>query len=116
MVVRRIVTDIGTTNIDETKRFYVDLLGLEIVMDQGWIATLSAHQKAPIQLSIMTEGGSGTPAPQMSIEVDDVDAIYSKAKAMDVEVSYDITDEPWGVRRFYVKDPAGQIINILSHM
>jgi uncharacterized glyoxalase superfamily protein PhnB len=30
-------------------------------------------------------------------------------------ILYDLTDEPWGVRRFYVRDPFGKVVNILSH-
>jgi len=116
MAVKRIVTDIAVTSVAETKQFYVDLLDLDVVMDQGWIATLSGDAPGPVQLSIMTQGGSGAPVPRMSVEVDDVDATYAKAKEMGAEITYDLIDEPWGVRRFYVRDPAGQEINILSHV
>jgi uncharacterized glyoxalase superfamily protein PhnB len=53
--------------------------------------------------------------PQLSIEVDNVDAIYERARQIGFTIVYDITDEPWGVRRFYVCDPFGTIVNILSH-
>ena len=53
--------------------------------------------------------------PQLSIEVDDVDAVHSKAQQLGLEIVYDITNEPWGVRRFYVRDPFGTIVNILAH-
>ena len=32
-----------------------------------------------------------------------------------LSIVYPATDEPWGVRRFFVADPNGVIINILSH-
>ena len=51
----------------------------------------------------------------MSIEVDDVDAVYTRAKSLGHVIPYDITDEPWGVRRFYLLDPTGKTINVLSH-
>jgi lactoylglutathione lyase len=63
----------------------------------------------------MSEGGSGTPVPDLSIEVDDVDEVYAGAVAAGFEIVYAITDEPWGVRRFFVRDPFGKIVNILSH-
>jgi len=50
------------------------------------------------------------------LEVDDVDATYARAKAMGAEITYDITDEPWGVRRFFAHDPAGKVLNILAHV
>jgi catechol 2,3-dioxygenase-like lactoylglutathione lyase family enzyme len=51
----------------------------------------------------------------VSIEVDDVDKIYQRAKSAGLEVTYGIVDEPWGVRRFYLRDPFGRILNTLSH-
>ena len=67
------------------------------------------------QVSIASEGGSGTVVPDISIEVDNVDEIYQRAKSMDLKIPYEITDEPWGVRRFFVVDPFGKIVNMMSH-
>jgi uncharacterized glyoxalase superfamily protein PhnB len=91
------------------------MFGLEVVMDHGWIVTMASGQEASVQISIATEGGSGTAVPDLSIEVDDVDAAYARAKALGHEITYDLTDEPWGVRRFYILDPAGKLLNVLSH-
>ena len=79
---KRIVLDIATSSVDEVRAFYADLLGLEIVMDLGWIATLSSGKMAEVQVSIATEGGSGAPVPDASIEVDDVDTVYHRAKEL----------------------------------
>jgi predicted enzyme related to lactoylglutathione lyase len=116
MTVQRIVLDIGTETVAEVRAFYSDLFGLEAVMDQGWIVTLASGEMAPVQISIMSEGGSGTDAPDMSIEVDEVDAVFAKAQAMGAKIVYGPADEPWGVRRFYVCDPTGRVLNVLSHM
>jgi uncharacterized glyoxalase superfamily protein PhnB len=77
--------------------------------------TFASEASAAPQLSVASEGGSGTPVPDLSIEVDDVDEIYKRAGSAGLEIAYDIVDEPWGVRRFYVRDPFGRILNILSH-
>ncbi|ASY69640.1 glyoxalase superfamily protein [Sinorhizobium fredii] len=116
MAVRRIVPNLQVSDPEDARRFYADLLGLEIVMDHGWIVTFAAKGGSAMpQVSFATEGGSGTPVPTLSIEVDDADESYRRAKAAGVEIVYDITDEPWGVRRFYLRDPFGNIVNILSH-
>lgn len=115
MAVKRIVTNIATQRVADAKAFYGDLLGLDVVMDQGWIVTFAADRTAPVQISVASEGGSGTDVPDMSIEVDDVDETYRRAKAAGFEIPYDVTDEPWGVRRFYVRDPFGKLVNILAH-
>ena len=115
MTVRRIVTDIRVERPEEAKAFYQELFGLKVVMDQGWIVTLAGDDAAPVQISLASEGGSGTPVPDVSIEVDDVDAVHERARELGAEITYPLTDEPWGVRRFYVRDPAGKILNVLSH-
>ena len=33
-----------------------------------------------------------------------------------IPIEYGPADEPWGVRRFYVRDPFGKLVNILSHL
>jgi lactoylglutathione lyase len=115
MTVRRIVANLAADDPAQGRAFYEDLLGLKVVMDHGWIRTFAADTQAAPQISIATQGGSGTPVPDLSIEVDDVDEIYRRAVAGNFEITYGIVDEPWGVRRFYVRDPFGRLVNILSH-
>jgi len=116
MGVRRIVANIAVPNLERAGEFYSDFLGLNVVMNHGWIMTFAtdAASQTP-QISIATEGGSGTAVPDLSIEVDDVDATYRRAIDQGLHIEYEITNEPWGVRRFYVRDPFGKLVNILSH-
>jgi catechol 2,3-dioxygenase-like lactoylglutathione lyase family enzyme len=116
MKVKRIVANIAAKDVAAAKSFYGDILGLEILMDQGWIATYGSAEKMTVQLSIATEGGCGTLVPDLSIEVDDLDAALARMQKADVAVEYGPADEPWGVRRFYVRDPFGKLINILTHL
>lgn len=115
MTVKRIVTDIPAPDPTACAGFYRDLLGLEVAMDMGWIMTFSGGT-GPLQISVASQGGSGTPVPHLSIEVDDVDAIHARAVEMGFDITYPLTNEPWGVRRFYVRDPAGTLVNVLSHV
>lgn len=115
MTVRRIVANIAAGDPAAAKRFYGDLLGLDVAMDFGWIVTYATDAEARVQVSIMSEGGSGTPVPDLSIEVDDVDAVLERAIALGFPVEYGPTDEEWGVRRFYTRDPYGRLVNILTH-
>jgi uncharacterized glyoxalase superfamily protein PhnB len=84
-------------------------------MDHGWIRTYAAGGRMAPQISFASEGGSGTPVPDLSIEVDDVDATYATMTAAGFAIVYPPTDESWGVRRFYVRDPFGKVVNILTH-
>ena len=115
MAVKRIVADLKSTSMEEAKAFYTNVLGLKVVMDHGWIVTLADPHRPGVQLSIMTHDETAPVVPVASIEVDDVDASYQAARAAGAEIVHELTDEPWGVRRFFVKDPSGHVINILAH-
>ncbi|WP_339205236.1 VOC family protein [Paenibacillus sp. FSL K6-3182] len=115
MRVKRIVTNIEAQDITAAKRFYEDVLGLELWMDHGWIRTYGSSEEMSIQISFATQGGSDTPVPDMSIEVDDIQAAFDGMKKSGFSIEYGIAVEPWGVRRFYVRDPFDKLINILSH-
>jgi catechol 2,3-dioxygenase-like lactoylglutathione lyase family enzyme len=115
MKVRRIVANIETPNIALAKRFYQDVLGLDLLMDHGWIATYGSRENMGIQISFASQGGSDTATPDLSIEVDDVDAALDAMRKAGFAIEYGPADEPWGVRRFYVRDPFGKLVNILAH-
>jgi catechol 2,3-dioxygenase-like lactoylglutathione lyase family enzyme len=115
MNVLRIVANVETADVRKADAFYRDVLGLDLAMDQGWIRTYTAKSKMNVQLSFASEGGSGTPLPQLSIEVDDLDEAIRRVKKAALPIAYGPTSEPWGVRRFYVRDPFGKLINILQH-
>ena len=83
-------------------------------MDQGWIVTYAGDATGTVQLSVAREGGSGAEVPDLSIEVDDLGAVHGRM-VEGSRVEYGPTTEPWGVRRFYVRDPFGRLVNILSH-
>lgn len=85
-------------------------------MDHGWIITFAAPAiDGRPQVSIASEGGSGTAVPDLSVEVDNFEEVLQRTEKAGLNVEYGPTDEPWGVRRFYVRDPFGRLINILSH-
>jgi catechol 2,3-dioxygenase-like lactoylglutathione lyase family enzyme len=68
-----------------------------------------------VQVSVASEGGSGTPVPDLSIEVDDLDEVLARVRKAEVPIEYGPKSEAWGVHRFYVRDPFGTLINILQH-
>jgi catechol 2,3-dioxygenase-like lactoylglutathione lyase family enzyme len=115
MKVKRIVANIGTPDPSAAQRFYRDILGLDVLMDMDWIVTYGSSAKMSLQMSFMTEGGSGTPVPDLSIEVDDVDEALSRMREAKLPIEYGPADEPWGVRRFFIRDPFGKLVNILQH-
>jgi len=115
MKVRRIVANIETADPAMVARFYEEVLGLRLLMDHGWIATYGTDGTMPLQVSFASEGGSGTPVPGLSIEVDDLETVHAAVVKGGYLVEYGPADEPWGVRRFFVRDPAGTLVNVLMH-
>ena len=115
MKVKRIVANVATPDVDKASAFYEDLLGLEVLMDLGWIRTYGSGAKMTIQMSVMSEGGSGTAVPDLSIEVDNVEQALARCRKARIAIEYGPANEPWGVRRFFVRDPFGKLVNILQH-
>ena len=116
MSVKRIVPDIKSKDLDASRQFYVDVLGLEIAMDMGFIVTLVSPTNPTAQVSLLRDDESSAILPQMSVEVADVDDVHARAVSRGFKVVYPLTNEPWGVRRFFVTDPNGTIINVMCHM
>jgi catechol 2,3-dioxygenase-like lactoylglutathione lyase family enzyme len=116
MSVRRIVPDIRSKQLDTSRQFYVDVLGLEVAMDMGFIVTLRSSTNPTAQVTLMRDDESSAILPQMSVEVADVDDVHARAVSLGFKVVYPLTNEPWGVRRFFVTDPNGTIINVMCHI
>ena len=116
MTIRRIVPDIKSKSLDPSRKFYVEVLGLEVAMDMGFVVTLVSPSNPTAQVTLMRDDDASVILPQMSIEVADVDDVHSRAVAQGVTIVYPLTNEPWGVRRFFLVDPNGTVINVLTHI
>lgn len=116
MSIRRVVPDIKSRHMDESRAFYVDFLGLTLAMDMGFIMTFASPGNPTAQISVMRVDDDSTLLPDVSVEVADVDEVHARAVALGVKIVYPLTDEPWGVRRFFAVDPNGTILNVMSHL
>ncbi|ROU02093.1 glyoxalase [Marinobacter halodurans] len=116
MKVKRIVPNIATDDPAKAAAFYETIFGLDIIMDHGWLRTYSSGESMTVQLGVASEGGSGTLVPDLSIEVDDLDEVLERVHTANVPIDYGPVEEPWGVRRFFVRDPFGKIVNVLQHL
>ncbi|QRY46069.1 VOC family protein [Mycolicibacterium boenickei] len=114
MTVRRVMPVLTVSDIAATAAAYTRTLGLAEVMNHGWIITL-ADSEHRHQLSLMTEDATAAVNPTVSIEVDDVDAAYVSAVEAGLEIVHPLSDEDWGVRRFFFADQSGNVVNVLSH-
>jgi catechol 2,3-dioxygenase-like lactoylglutathione lyase family enzyme len=114
MTVGRVVPIISVTDLDAARDAYVRTLGLREVMNHGWIVTLADEQNRN-QLSLLTSDATAAVNPAVSVEVDDVDAAYQAAVDAGLTIVHPLSDEEWGVRRFFFADPSGNVVNVLSH-
>jgi predicted enzyme related to lactoylglutathione lyase len=115
MRVTRIVANLKTQDPMALARFYKQVFGLDLPFDMGWIAFLTADAKQKIELHTASEGGSGTELPVISIGVDDLDAAEEAVRSAGASIEYGPTREAWGLRRFYFRDPAGNLVNVVDH-
>ncbi|MGE8244508.1 MAG: VOC family protein [Stenotrophomonas maltophilia] len=115
MKVIRIIANIPASDPAAADSFYRDILGLELAMDHGWIRTYAGSADMTVQVSVASEGGSGTTVPDLSIEVDDLDEVLRRVHVANLPITYGPVHEPWGVRRLYLRDPLGRLVNILQH-
>jgi predicted enzyme related to lactoylglutathione lyase len=115
MSVRRIVPNINSTNPSASKPFYEGVLGLGTAMDMGWIITFVSLSNPTAQISVVASDTRDEPHADISVEVADVDACHAAAQRQGYSIVYPLTEEPWGVRRFFVRDPNGAVVNVVSH-
>jgi catechol 2,3-dioxygenase-like lactoylglutathione lyase family enzyme len=113
MQLHRAVPVLTVRDVRQAVATFRDVLGLEVVMDLGWVATVGAVDGP--QVTLMTEDATAPCPPDASLEVSDVDLAHARAVAEGLEIVHPPTDEPWGVRRFFFRDPAGNVINVLAH-
>lgn len=114
MTVVRVVPVLTVPDLDAAAAGYTRTLGLTEVMNHGWIITLAGRDNRH-QLSLMTKDQTAQVNPSVSVEVDDVDAAYEQAVAAGLEIVHPLSDEQWGVRRFFFADASGNVVNVLSH-
>ena len=112
-MISRAVPNIRSEQPAETRDFFVDLLGFEVVMDMSWVVTVASPINSSAQVTII--GNDDMAAPGISVEVADVDAVHAKAMEQGYEIVYPLRDEEWGVRRFMLREPSGTLVNVVSH-
>ena len=116
MRVTGVTANLPVADIDAARSFYSDYLGLSVEgFNLGWVARYgSPDGRATVQL--VTRDATSPEDSVISVHAgDDVDEAYAEAQRRGYEIVHPLTDEPWGVRRFMVRDPDGNVVNVVSH-
>ena len=109
-----VITNLHTDDVERAREFFAFLGLTEDGMNQGWVARFtSADSGASVQ--VVTRDATAPEDSVMTIKVDDVDGAYEDAQQRGYEIVHPITDESWGIRRFFVRSPDGQVINVAQH-
>jgi predicted enzyme related to lactoylglutathione lyase len=114
MAVTRIIANLTAPNPIALAKLYADVFELDLTLEMGWIAFLGSNTTQKIELHTASEGGSGTELPVISIGVEDLDATETAVRAADAAIVYGPVEEPWGLRRFFFRDPAGNLVNVVD--
>jgi catechol 2,3-dioxygenase-like lactoylglutathione lyase family enzyme len=120
VTIRRAVPNVVSDDLEATQAFYEGFLGFEVAMDEEGFLMFASPSSRTAQVTAAARSGPGQDRGirhvHMSVEVADVDAAYASAERLGLDVIYPLTDEPWGIRRFFVRDPDGTVVNVNSHV
>lgn len=104
MGVTRIVPNLPVPDVARANELYARIFELRVGMDLGWVGNLGAADATAVQLQVMTSDAAAPRNPAMSVGVataDEVDAIHERDVAAGLEIVHPLTDEEWGVHRFF---------------
>ncbi|KQU07747.1 glyoxalase [Rhodococcus sp. Leaf7] len=115
MRVEKITTNLPVADIAEAKAFYTDYLELRTEeFDLGWVARFTSPETGA-HVQLVTRDATSPVDSAVSVHVDDVDAAYEDAVRRGYEIVHPLTTEGWGVRRFLVRAPDGNVVNVVMH-
>ncbi|MFJ6653302.1 VOC family protein [Microbacterium sp. NPDC091313] len=120
MNIRRIMPVVRAADPSAARGFYVDLLGLRPAMEEDGMMMLASRSTPTTQIIVAWDSPTAVDPElrgvDVSIEVDDADAAFRAATAAGLRIVRPPRDEPWGIRRFFVADGTGRVVNVASHI
>jgi len=115
MQATKIFANLRVADIEAAKDFYTDYLGLSNQeFNMGWVARYSSAD-AGARLQLVTRDATAAEESVISVCTDDIDAAYAEAQQLGYDIVHPLTTEAWGLRRFFVRAPDGNVINIVNH-
>lgn len=118
MGVTRIVPNLPVSDVARASDLYAQIFDLRVDMDLGWIGNMGAADATAVQLQVMTSDAAAPCNPTISVGVStpaEVDAIQERVVAAGLEIVHPLTDEDWGVHRFFFRDHDGNVVNVVAH-
>jgi len=101
-------------------RFYEDLLGLELVEDQGWARLYRVSKRAFLGIVDAAKGYHPVRrenSVMLTLVTGDVDEWYTLLSRAGAEIETSITvHDDIGVKGFFLRDPGGYVVEIQSFL
>ena len=121
-MVSDLVTAVFVGDLQASKHFYCELLGLQPIFESDWVVQLSSSANDAIKLTLQPRDHDLVPQafrarPQgvsVTFVVDSCDEVFKKAKDMQLEIVQAPRDEVYGQRRFLTVDPDGLLVDVSS--
>jgi len=111
----QVTANLRVPDLETAKTFYRDYLGLSVEeFNLGWVARYTRRDNGA-HVQLVTGDATAAEDSAVSVHTDDVDGAYEEARRLNYEIVHPLTTEPWGVRRFFVRAPDGNVINIVGH-
>jgi catechol 2,3-dioxygenase-like lactoylglutathione lyase family enzyme len=114
MRVVRVIADLQVDDLEAARAFYGRFLGLTVAFDLGWVARYTSPETGAM-VQVLTHDVAAPENPVISVLTPDIEEAYAEAQRLGFEIVYPLTTEPWGVRRFFVRAPDGNVINVVRH-
>lgn len=113
-----------TEKLAESKAFYTEILNFGVSFENEFYLLLhTPNQQAelsfllpnhPTQDPFFHQAFNGK-GMYLTIEVDDVDALYEDVQSKGIAIQVALRDEPWGDRHFAIQDPNGIGIDFVKY-
>ena len=111
----RIMANLRVADVEAAKSFYTGFLGLSTEeFNMGWVARYTSPETGA-NVQLVTRDESAPEDPVISVHTDDVEGAYEEARKLGYEIVLPLTTEPWGVRRFFVRAPDSNVVNVVHH-
>jgi catechol 2,3-dioxygenase-like lactoylglutathione lyase family enzyme len=120
MSINRLIPNICSDRLSESREFYTGLLGFSLAYDSDWYVQVNSPREPRLELGFIRRDHELVPEPYrnlpqgmyLTVVLDDVDAIYAQAQSMGLEVFQPPQDEFYGQRRMLITDPNGLLLDI----
>ena len=121
-MVSEMVVGVYADDLQVSKKFYSELLGLVPIFDSDWVVQLTSKNNENLNLTLQLRTHASIPEayrkkPQgfsIAFVVPDVDSVFETAKTMGLQIIQFPKNEDYGQRRFLTLDPDGVLVDVSS--